>query len=103
MKMFFRSLAVAGLIAVLAFPSIGLADGREEYSADARYAEDAPPVIPHRIADDVNGEGCLVCHKEGLKGAPLTPHPIRLNCTQCHVRSDTGPTRLPAKKGMSKK
>ncbi len=95
------SMASAGLAAVLAFPPLGLAAEPNNYDADARYAEDAPPVIPHRIAVDANGEACLACHKTGLNGAPLTPHPVRLNCTQCHVRSDTTPPASPAGKGKA--
>ena len=97
------SLAAAGLAAVLALPLLGLAAEPNNYDADARYAENAPPVISHRIADDANGEACLACHKAGLNGAPLSPHPVRLNCTQCHVRSDTTPTPLQVMKSKAKK
>jgi len=51
-------------------------------------AENEPPVIPHWVADTVTGKECLVCHEKGKDGAPQTPHPERLTCTQCHVRSE---------------
>ena len=88
MKMFPRLFAIFFLTAVMALPLAALADGPENLEADAKYAEGEPPVISHPVADNATGEDCLVCHRTGLKGAPPTPHPLRLNCTQCHVRSD---------------
>lgn len=40
------------------------------------------PKIPH-AADE--SSDCLSCHKEGINGAPKTPHPERLGgCFACH-------------------
>lgn len=42
-----------------------------------------PPVVPHRL---VLRENCAACHAgEGRAGAPVTSHPERTNCVQCHV------------------
>ncbi len=76
------------LTAVVALPPIACADEEVNFAADAKNAEDMPPMISHRIADNATGETCLACHRTGLNGAPTTPHPTRLNCTQCHIRSD---------------
>ena len=103
MKMLFRCMTAASLAVVLALPLAALADEPENLEADAKYAEDTPPVIPHPVADNVTGEGCLVCHRTGLNGAPPTPHPIRLNCTQCHVRSDLGEPKKAKKSKKEKK
>ena len=97
MKIIHRLLTVLALTAVMTMPSVARADESENLDADAKYAEDAPPVIPHPIADNATGDTCLVCHKTGLNGAPISPHPIRVNCTQCHVRSvltDTKPAKI---------
>lgn len=103
MSMLIRFLAVAGLAVAVALPSLCLAEGPGDYEADARYAEQAPPLIPHRIGGDANGEVCLSCHRTGVNGAPLSPHPVRLYCTQCHVRSDTSDSLPAAKKGKARK
>ena len=39
------------------------------------------PRIPHTTE---GRENCLGCHEKGLSGAPVTPHPQRPNCTNCH-------------------
>jgi len=87
MKAVLRIPAMIACVAALSLPALA----QENYEADARGAEDAPPVIPHFVADDANGTVCLACHETGRKGAPVTPHPTRLNCTQCHVRSELSP------------
>ena len=98
MKMLLQLLAVVSLTAVMALPLAAFADEPENLEADAKYAENEPPVIPHRIADNATGEVCLACHRTGLKGAPITPHPVRVYCTQCHVRSDLGDPKQSDKK-----
>jgi len=47
----------------------------------------AAPNIPH----DLFGCGitCLTCHETGVGGAPMTTHPERQMCTQCHMAADT--------------
>jgi nitrate reductase cytochrome c-type subunit len=99
MKVLFRIPALVACVVALALPA--LAQEQESYDADARSAEDAPPVIPHFVADTVNGKACLACHGTGLKGAPVTPHPDRFNCTQCHVRSEMD-AKTPGKKARTK-
>ena len=103
MRMFLRILAVAVLTAVMALPLVAFADEPENLEADAKSAEGEPPVIPHAIADNANGETCLACHRKGLNGAPQTPHPTRVNCTQCHVRSDLSEPKTPGKKARKSK
>jgi len=86
MKMLFRCLVVYTCLFALALPA--LADGKDnDYAKDAEYAEGTPPMVPHPI-DNRTGEACLACHLTGLNAAPLTPHPIRLDCTQCHGQGE---------------
>lgn len=76
-------------LCLLAMAVPALADEQEDdLERDARYAEGAPPMIPHRIDVNATGEACLACHKEGLHGAPMTPHPERLDCVQCHAQGE---------------
>lgn len=82
MKVLLRCLGVAVWLFVLALPVLA-DEKREDYESDARYAEGTPPMVPHRI-DGKTSEACLVCHRTGVNGAPISPHPIRLDCTQCH-------------------
>lgn len=86
MKMLLRCLVSLACLFALALPA--LADEiANDYEKDARYAEGTPPMVPHRI-DDKTSSACLACHREGLNGAPITPHPIRLDCTQCHGQGE---------------
>lgn len=101
MKQFTRYLAALLLACSLWLPVAAHADDREDYGSDARYAEGTPPTIPHRIQDTANGEYCLGCHRTGLKGAPLCPHPVRLTCTQCHVPGEVKEVK-PLKKSRKK-
>ena len=52
----------------------------------------APPVIPHAVEKDgIIADRCLTCHENGgyvqsFKAyAPVSPHPEKENCRQCHV------------------
>ena len=100
MKRLLRSCLIASLVAVLALPLMATADDdHENYEKDAEQAEGMPPTTPHLIKDTSNGEYCLGCHRTGLKGAPETPHPERLNCTGCHVQGEI----KAKKKGKGKK
>ncbi len=52
----------------------------------------APPFIPHPVSKDgVIADSCLTCHENGgyvqsyNAYAPLSPHPEKENCRQCHV------------------
>jgi cytochrome c-type protein NapB len=86
MKMLFRCLVSLVCLFSLALPA--LADEKDDdYEKDARYAEGTPPMVPHRI-DNKTSEACLACHREGLNGAPVSPHPIRLDCTECHGQGE---------------
>lgn len=65
----------------------------EEYYSRRQYLG-APPIIPHEIkaADD---KGCLTCHAKGgwttdfKRFTPVTPHPEKSLCRQCHVKPVT--------------
>ncbi len=46
----------------------------------------APPTIPHEAGPEMNE--CLTCHGDKDSGAPLTPHPKRVRCRQCHVAAE---------------
>ena len=101
MKMLFRCLVSLACLFVLALPA--LADEKEnDYEKDARYAEGTPPMVPHRI-DDKTSAACLGCHRDGLNGAPITPHPIRLDCTQCHGQGEIKATPSDSKKEKKSK
>lgn len=52
----------------------------------------APPSIPHTVEErNMGGNSCLKCHENGgfvtkySAYAPVTPHPEKINCRQCHV------------------
>jgi nitrate reductase cytochrome c-type subunit len=79
-------------------PESDLAD----LAADARQAPGDPPVIPHAVKPDQDGEACNICHRNGIKNAPVTSHPERLNCTSCHVQGEVKPAKKPAGKGKKK-
>jgi hypothetical protein len=100
--MLLRFLLVAAAGAVLALPVVSLADEPGNYEADARQSGGNPPTVPHKMADDATGEWCNSCHRDGLKGAPVTSHPERTECTQCHVQGEVkgskSPKKSPAKK-----
>jgi len=86
MKMLFRSLVSLVCLIALALPAA--ADEKDDdYDKDASSAEGTPPMVPHRI-DDKTSSACLACHRDGLNGAPQTPHPERLDCTQCHGQGE---------------
>ena len=94
MKMLFRCLILLACLCVFALPA--LAGESDDYEQDARYAEGTPPMVPHSTAG-MTSESCLACHRTGLNGAPVSPHPVRLDCTQCH-----GQGEIKAGKGASK-
>ncbi|MFZ1984088.1 MAG: hypothetical protein WAU91_06725 [Desulfatitalea sp.] len=67
-----------------------------EYYARRQYWG-APPFIPHKAMDEA-GEAvtCLACHEKGgwtaelKRHTPLTPHPEKSECRQCHVPQGEG-------------
>jgi len=101
MRMLLRCCAVASLATLLSLPAAVFAEEEENYDKDASQAESTPPMIPHRIKDTSDGRYCLGCHKEGIKGAPVTPHPERLSCTGCHGQGEIKAGK-PQKKGKKK-
>jgi nitrate reductase cytochrome c-type subunit len=103
MNRLLRSLVVAGSALILSLPLACPGAETKGIDALAREAEDAPPLIPHQVSEDANGEACLVCHKGGANGAPITPHAMRLNCTQCHVTKLPIDRKPAERKGVSKK
>jgi len=61
-----------------------------------RAYEGAPPRIPHPLsAEEFRTDGCRTCHERGGYSVrfsayvPLTPHPDRGICLQCHVGVDS--------------
>jgi nitrate reductase (cytochrome), electron transfer subunit len=61
-----------------------------------RAYEGAPPRIPHPLsADEFRTDACRTCHERGGYSVrfsayvPLTPHPDRGICLQCHVGVDS--------------
>ena len=98
MKILLHSCAAAALAALLALPVAASAEETADYARDAEYAESTPPMIPHRFKDTSDGAYCLGCHKTGVNGAPLSPHPVRLSCTGCHGQGEIKEAK-PAKKG----
>ena len=95
MKAVFIMFAALACACFFGFPA--QAAEQENYEADARYAEGQPPTIPHAFKDTADGAYCLKCHMTGLNGAPLSPHPVRITCTECHVQGEIT-LHSPAKK-----
>ena len=102
MNVLFRSLVITAIAAAMALPVVSVAEEADNYEPDARYAENEPPMIPHRFEDTSNGEYCLGCHRTGIKGAPICPHPVRLSCTGCHAQGEIKDVK-PVKKERKKR
>ena len=85
MKSIVRFLAVTALLQFLLVPLPALAEEQVPTENEVMQAEDNPPVIPHRVSEANTFKDCLKCHETGAKGAPMTSHPERKSCTQCHV------------------
>jgi len=103
MRLFQHTLLMPVVVACLAFVAPAFADEQPEpdLAADARQSPDNPPQIPHAVKPDQDGEACNTCHRTGLKNAPPTSHPERLNCTQCHVQGEVKKSKA-APKGKKK-
>jgi len=101
MRTLFRCCAAISLTVLLALPVVVSAEEEENYDKDAQQSESTPPLVPHRITDTSDGQYCLGCHKDGIKGAPMTPHPERLSCTGCHALGEIKAV-TPQKKGKKK-
>ena len=98
MKRRYHILVMAMLFcAFFTLPVLAEESQEPNLDADARQAAASdPPVIPHMVSEAMSGEQCLSCHRTGVKKAPVTSHPERLGCTQCHVQGEV-------KKDSSKK
>lgn len=90
------------MLCIFAFSIPVYAENEENLEKDAQLAEGMPPVVPHRIEVNATGESCLVCHRNGTNGAPITPHAMRIDCTQCHVQGEIKDSK-PEKKVKTKK
>ena len=82
----FALLVVALLLAVLAAGQAPDEDSPQRQLPPRRMDFGAPPAAPHDLGPD-RGD-CLLCHGDPDMGAPLTPHPTRLRCQQCHVAAE---------------
>jgi cytochrome c-type protein NapB len=67
----------------------------QEYYSRRQYPG-SPPYIPHRAEEEFNNAiNCLSCHTSGGwveefgRHAPVTPHPEKISCRQCHVQRTT--------------
>lgn len=101
MKRIVRSMLLLTVALSLAFMTTAFADeqpGEEpDLAADAMKSQGNPPQIPHAVKQDQDGEACNTCHREGVKNAPPTSHPERLNCTSCHVQGEIKKAKKAAK------
>ncbi len=88
MKIISKFFVLAALFQFLIIPFQALADEQVPTENEIMQAEDEPPVIPHRVSESDTYKDCLKCHESGIKGAPMTSHPERKNCTQCHVAGE---------------
>ncbi|MBI5550533.1 MAG: cytochrome C [Desulfobacterales bacterium] len=68
-----------------------------EYYARRQYGG-APPFIAHKAMDEPSeAVTCLACHEKGgwtaelKRHTPLTPHPEKSACRQCHVPQTEAP------------
>lgn len=97
MRLLVRFCAIAFLAQIVMVPLPALAEEEVPTEKEISRAEGMPPVIPHRVADTDTGTDCLKCHEKGKQGAPVTSHPERKACTQCHVPGEIKAVK-PAKK-----
>ena len=97
MKLSVRLLLLSTLASLLLLlPAFADELPEPDLSADAKLSGDKPPVIPHEVKDDADGNACNQCHTGTFKA----PHPDRLNCTQCHLPGNV--KKPPLKKGGKK-
>lgn len=95
MKKMVRLVTTLGMVASLAFISPAFANEPElDLAKDAAQGGGLPSAVPHAMKPGEDGEACNTCHRTGIKKAPPTSHPERLNCTQCHFQ---GEVKKPAK------
>lgn len=103
MKRIIRPLLLTVLIATT-FMATAFADEQPEpdLAADAMLSPGNPPAIPHTVKPNQDGDACNSCHRTGLKNAPPTSHPERLNCTSCHVQGEVKKENKKSRKGKQK-
>jgi hypothetical protein len=46
-----------------------------------------PALMPHRGGDEAN---CVLCHKDGAIGAPISKHVAEADCYTCHEAAEYG-------------
>ena len=70
---------------------------------DNRAFYGAPPTIPHQIEEGgIGANACLKCHENGgfvdkfQAYTPVSPHPDKSNCVQCHVQVKTASFFVPS-------
>lgn len=85
MKPFAKVVAVAVVACFLFAPLAAMAEEEVPTDKELSQTEGEPPVIPHKVSEKDTAKECLACHKKGRKGAPVTSHPERKSCTQCHI------------------
>ncbi len=76
-------------------PAMSGTDGTRSLNTfyEKRQYPGSPPIIPHKVSKSFAGDGvkCLSCHARGGYDAeldayaPVTPHPEKESCRQCHV------------------
>lgn len=98
MKSILRPVLLLTVAVFLAFTLPAFAEELPDpdLAADASQAPSDPPVIPHAVKPNQDGEACNACHRKGIKNAPPTSHPERLNCTSCHVQGEVTPAKKKA-------
>jgi cytochrome c-type protein NapB len=99
-----KRIVLLTLTVTLVFMTTAFADEQPEpdLAADAQQSTGNPPVIPHAVKPNQDGEECNSCHRNGLNNAPPTSHAERLNCTSCHVLGEVKKAKKPAVKGKKK-
>lgn len=104
MKRIERPMLLLAVVVSIAFITPVFADEQPEpnLAVDASKSPDNPPAIPHAVKQDQDGEACNSCHRSGLKKAPPTSHPERLNCTSCHVQGEIKKEKQTVPKGKKK-
>ena len=88
MKHITKFLVMAALLQFLLIPFSVFAGDQVPTEKEIMQAGNEPPLIPHPVSDAAAAVDCLKCHETGKNGAPVTSHPERKNCTQCHVAGD---------------
>ncbi len=78
-----RARAIVLLAAILLVAGLAAEEPSKQELRPRRLYFGAPPAAPHGLGPDMSE--CLACHGEADTGAPLSPHPERLLCQQCHV------------------